>query len=160
MFNIGINTLILKIVPIEPTFIAQRFSAFVNHLSLLLRFSFEMNHKEMFKSLNCMDWFTVEIMQVRLAISNLFSLCPNATTCTQVSKDKIEETIHDILYYKQKTARLQKFSEEYLNENWTHVTYLHGIGKYVILYPFIWPFSGFGYVKVSLEKWEVIIIIH
>ncbi|XP_057445312.1 methyl-CpG-binding domain protein 4-like protein isoform X2 [Lotus japonicus] len=67
--------------------------------------------------------------QVRAVISDFFRLCPDAQTCTQVSKDEIVEVIRKLGLHK-RAAMLQRFSREYLEENWTHVTQLHGVGKY------------------------------
>ncbi|QHO07636.1 uncharacterized protein LOC107639420 isoform X1 [Arachis ipaensis] len=63
-------------------------------------------------------------------ILDLFNLCPDAKSCTQVEQEKIEEIIKSLGLQKKRSRMLQRFSEEYLNGNWTHVTQLHGVGKY------------------------------
>ncbi|KAG2251886.1 hypothetical protein Bca52824_082022 [Brassica carinata] len=49
----------------------------------------------------------------------LFALCPNAKTTTK-----------PLRLQKKRSKLIQRFSLEYLQESWTHVTQLHGVGKY------------------------------
>ncbi|XP_057445309.1 uncharacterized protein LOC130737530 isoform X2 [Lotus japonicus] len=81
--------------------------------------------------------------QVKEVISNFFKLCPDAETCTQVSEDEILEVIRSLGLHK-RAAMLQRFSREYLAENWTHVTQLHGVGKYVMSCSSNCVYNGMG----------------
>ncbi|XP_057443303.1 methyl-CpG-binding domain protein 4-like protein [Lotus japonicus] len=69
-------------------------------------------------------------LKARSVISELFRICPDAKACTRASTNTLEQVIHGIGFQKQRAARLKRFSEEYLGKHWTHVTQLHGIGKY------------------------------
>ena len=46
----------------------------------------------------------------------------------------IEKVIETLGLQKKRAAMIQRFSREYLDDSWTHVTQLHGIGKYVGLF--------------------------
>ncbi|KAJ0727316.1 putative DNA glycosylase [Helianthus annuus] len=69
-------------------------------------------------------------VQVRGVISEFFSLCPDAKTATEVPAETIEKLITPLGLQKVKTERIQRFSEGYLWDDWTHITQLHGVGKY------------------------------
>ncbi|KAI4313283.1 hypothetical protein L6164_026274 [Bauhinia variegata] len=69
-------------------------------------------------------------LQARRVISDLFNLCPDAKTCTQVATEDIEKIIKSLGLQRKRARMLQRFSGEYLDENWTYVTQLHGVGKY------------------------------
>lgn len=62
-------------------------------------------------------------------ISDLFALCPNAMTATQVEEKEIETLITPLGLQKKRAKMIQRLSLEYLQESWTHVTQLHGVGK-------------------------------
>ncbi|PON85984.1 DNA-3-methyladenine glycosylase I [Trema orientale] len=66
----------------------------------------------------------------RRIISDLFTLCPNAKAATEVASEEIEKIIRPLGLHRKRAAMIQRFSQEYLEESWTHVTQLHGIGKY------------------------------
>ncbi|KAJ4873795.1 DNA glycosylase superfamily protein [Raphanus sativus] len=68
--------------------------------------------------------------QARRVISDLFALCPNAMTATQVEEKEIETLITPLGLQKKRAKMIQRLSLEYLQESWTHVTQLHGVGKY------------------------------
>lgn len=68
--------------------------------------------------------------QTRGVISDLFALCPNAKTATQVEEKEIETLIKPLGLQKKRSKMIKRFSLEYLQESWTHVTQLHGVGKY------------------------------
>ncbi|KAG2313778.1 hypothetical protein Bca52824_016900 [Brassica carinata] len=68
--------------------------------------------------------------QTRGVISDLFALCPNAETATKVEEKEIETLIKPLGLQKKRAKMIQRFSLEYLQESWTHVTQLHGVGKY------------------------------
>ncbi|KAL5766992.1 hypothetical protein ACOSP7_013561 [Xanthoceras sorbifolium] len=69
-------------------------------------------------------------LQARRVIKNLFTLCPDAKTAIEVPTEEIEKVIQTLGLQKKRAMMIQRFSQEYLCENWTHVTQLHGIGKY------------------------------
>ncbi|PSS31765.1 Methyl-CpG-binding domain protein 4-like protein [Actinidia chinensis var. chinensis] len=69
-------------------------------------------------------------MQAGRVISELFTLCPNAKTATDVSTAEIEEVIKTLGLYRKRAVMIQRLSREYLQDNWTYVTQLHGVGKY------------------------------
>ncbi|CAH8354195.1 unnamed protein product [Eruca vesicaria subsp. sativa] len=68
--------------------------------------------------------------QTRVVISDLFELCPNAKTTTEVEEKEIETLIKPLGLQKKRAKMIQRFSLEYHQESWTHVTQLHGVGKY------------------------------
>lgn len=68
--------------------------------------------------------------QAKGVISEFFSLCPDAMTCTSVPTEEIERIITPLGLQKKRAVMLQRFSAEYLSESWTYVTQLHGVGKY------------------------------
>lgn len=69
------------------------------------------------------------MLQARRVISDLFNLCPNAKDAVEVAAEEIEKVIQPLGLQKKRAVMIQRFSEEYLGEDWTHVTQLHGIGK-------------------------------
>lgn len=69
-------------------------------------------------------------LQASRVISNLFTLCPDAKTATDVPTKMIEKVIETLGLQQKRAAMIQRFSREYLDDSWTHVTQLHGIGKY------------------------------
>ncbi|KAK0586371.1 hypothetical protein LWI29_005807 [Acer saccharum] len=68
--------------------------------------------------------------QARRVITKLFRLCPDAKTATEVPTEEIEKVIQTLGLQKKRSMMIQRMSQEYLSEDWTHVTQLHGIGKY------------------------------
>ncbi|CAN8323401.1 unnamed protein product [Cochlearia groenlandica] len=68
--------------------------------------------------------------QARGVISGLFALCPDAKTATQVEEKEIENLIKSLGLQKKRAKMIKRLSHEYLQESWTHVTQLHGVGKY------------------------------
>ncbi|KAL0654887.1 hypothetical protein Bca4012_075471 [Brassica carinata] len=67
--------------------------------------------------------------QTRGVISDLFALCPNAKTATKVEEKEIETLIKPLGLQNKRSKMIKRFSLEYLQESWTHVTQLHGVGK-------------------------------
>ncbi|EPS66392.1 hypothetical protein M569_08394 [Genlisea aurea] len=63
-------------------------------------------------------------------LSKLFELCPTAKAATEVARDDIEDAIRCLGLQRKRAEMIQRFSEEYMSEEWTHVTELPGIGKY------------------------------
>ncbi|KAI3695630.1 hypothetical protein L1987_78629 [Smallanthus sonchifolius] len=68
-------------------------------------------------------------VQVRGVMSDFFSLCPDAKTTTEVPQETIERLITPLGLQKVKSERIHKFSQEYLRDDWTHMTELHGVGN-------------------------------
>ncbi|PIA25298.1 hypothetical protein AQUCO_11900005v1 [Aquilegia coerulea] len=68
--------------------------------------------------------------QVRGVISDFFKLCPDAKTTTEVVTEELEKVIQRLGLHKKRAKMVQRFSQEYLEDGWTHVTQLHGVGKY------------------------------
>ncbi|CAJ1947656.1 unnamed protein product [Sphenostylis stenocarpa] len=68
--------------------------------------------------------------QTKKVVSDFFQLCPDAKSCTQVASEEIEKTTQTLGLQQRRAKMLQRLSEEYLDESWTHVTQLHGVGKY------------------------------
>lgn len=62
-------------------------------------------------------------------ISDFFSLCPDAKTATEVPIETIERVIQSLGLQKRKAWRIRIFSEQYLDDEWTHITQLYGVGK-------------------------------
>ncbi|KAI3421536.1 uncharacterized protein J3R85_012148 [Psidium guajava] len=63
-------------------------------------------------------------------LDTLFKEYPDATKAAEASVETLE-TIIQYLGLKRKRARMiMQMSREYLGETWTHVTQLHGVGKY------------------------------
>ncbi|KAM1068017.1 hypothetical protein ACFX2I_000026 [Malus domestica] len=69
-------------------------------------------------------------LQAKRVISDLFTLCPDAKAATEVATEDIEKTIKTLGLHKKRALMIQHLSREYLEESWTHVTQLHGVGKY------------------------------
>ncbi|KAL7610372.1 hypothetical protein Lser_V15G14505 [Lactuca serriola] len=69
-------------------------------------------------------------LQVKRVISDFFTLCPDAKTASQVPVQVIEELIKPLGLQKKRSSMIQVLSEQILNDEWTYVTELHGVGKY------------------------------
>ncbi|CAI9117213.1 OLC1v1018562C1 [Oldenlandia corymbosa var. corymbosa] len=69
-------------------------------------------------------------LQASRVINQLFALCPDAQSAAEVDTQDIEKVIQPLGLQKKRAVMIQRFSQEYLGEGWTHVTQLHGIGKY------------------------------
>ncbi|XP_059624531.1 uncharacterized protein LOC132267380 isoform X2 [Cornus florida] len=69
-------------------------------------------------------------LQAGRVILELFTLCPNAKIATKVATKEIEKVICTLGLQKKRAVMIQRFSCEYLGESWTHITQLHGVGKY------------------------------
>ncbi|XP_060192914.1 methyl-CpG-binding domain protein 4-like protein [Lycium barbarum] len=69
-------------------------------------------------------------VQVERVLAEFFTLCPNAVVATEVAAEDIENLIRPLGLYRKRSLDIQRLSQEYLGKTWTHVTQLHGIGKY------------------------------
>uniref|UniRef100_A0A7N0VCB8 Uncharacterized protein n=1 Tax=Kalanchoe fedtschenkoi TaxID=63787 RepID=A0A7N0VCB8_KALFE len=82
-------------------------------------------------------------LQAARAIPNLFNLCPTAEMATKVATEEIEKVIKGLGLLK-RARMIQRLSQEYLDDSWTHVTQLHGVGKY----------GADAYAIFCTGKWE------
>ncbi|KAL5079268.1 hypothetical protein RYX36_007689 [Vicia faba] len=71
--------------------------------------------------------------QMKKIVSKFFELCPDAESCTRVSREEIQEVIKSLGLQVKRSAMLQRLSHEYLSESWTHVTELHSVGMQQML---------------------------
>ncbi|KAI3730200.1 hypothetical protein L6452_18877 [Arctium lappa] len=69
-------------------------------------------------------------VQVKRVISDFFSLCPDAKTATEVPAEIIQKVIQPLGLQRKRTKIIQTLSEQYIDDEWTHVTDLYGVGKY------------------------------
>lgn len=69
------------------------------------------------------------LLQVRKKVKGLFKLYPDAQTAYTADPETMAEYLAPLGLQRVKTKRIQKFSKEYLQEEWTHVTQLCGVGK-------------------------------
>ncbi|KAH0695936.1 hypothetical protein KY289_013418 [Solanum tuberosum] len=69
-------------------------------------------------------------VQVKRVVDEFFTLCPNAVAATEVAVEDIEKLLRPLGLYTKRSLAIPRLSQEYLGETWTHVTQLHGIGKY------------------------------
>ncbi|WOG95168.1 hypothetical protein DCAR_0414471 [Daucus carota subsp. sativus] len=68
--------------------------------------------------------------QVKKVISDFFKLCPSAKAATEVPVEEITKLTISLGLQNTRARKIQRLSSEYLEENWTHVTKLFGVGKY------------------------------
>ncbi|XVE91155.1 hypothetical protein DITRI_Ditri20bG0131900 [Diplodiscus trichospermus] len=78
--------------------------------------------------------------QTRKVLSDLFTLCPDAKTATEVTTGEIEKVIETLGLQRKRAEMIKRMSEEYLWKEWTHVTELHGVGNCNQR----WQFDGLG----------------
>ncbi|KAG5620408.1 hypothetical protein H5410_005626 [Solanum commersonii] len=69
-------------------------------------------------------------VQVKRVVDEFFTLCPNAVAATEVAVEDIEKLLRPLGLYTKRSLAIPRLSQEYLGKTWTHVTQLHGIGKY------------------------------
>lgn len=77
-------------------------------------------------------------------VADLFTLCPDAKAATGVATEEIERAIKSLGLQKRRAKMVQRLSEDYLEEDWTHVTQLPGVGKY----------AADAYAIFCTGKWE------
>ncbi|OWM64663.1 methyl-CpG-binding domain protein 4-like protein [Punica granatum] len=63
-------------------------------------------------------------------LEKLFSEFPNAQAAADAPEERIEEIIRTLGLQKKRSCMIKRMSQEYLDHGWTHVTQLHGVGKY------------------------------
>ncbi|KAF5468673.1 hypothetical protein F2P56_012810 [Juglans regia] len=61
---------------------------------------------------------------------DLFTLCPDAKTATEVPAKEIEKIIQPLGLQKKRAQMIQRFSQDYMGDTWKYVTDLYGVGKY------------------------------
>ncbi|KAK9951729.1 hypothetical protein M0R45_007165 [Rubus argutus] len=83
-------------------------------------------------------------LQAGRVLSGLFTLCPNAKAATETAAEDIENVIKSLGLQNKRATMIRRLSEEYLGESWTHVTELHGVGKY----------AADAYAIFCTGKWE------
>ncbi|KAL4203190.1 hypothetical protein AMTRI_Chr01g126670 [Amborella trichopoda] len=69
--------------------------------------------------------------QAREVLSDFLKLCPDAKATTEIATEEITRVTHSLGLQRKRAEILQRFSREYLDDHWTHVTQLYGIGKTV-----------------------------
>ncbi|KAK1311315.1 hypothetical protein QJS10_CPA08g00747 [Acorus calamus] len=67
--------------------------------------------------------------QVGRILQSFFKLCPNANAAKMVEEEEIRK-FFDTLGFHHRANTIKRLSEEYLKDDWTHVTQLPGVGKY------------------------------
>ncbi|KAI6684106.1 hypothetical protein NL676_030019 [Syzygium grande] len=60
----------------------------------------------------------------------LFKEYPDATKAAEASVETLESIIQYLGLKRKRARMIMQMSREYLDESWTHVTQLHGVGKY------------------------------
>ncbi|WCJ44805.1 Methyl-CpG-binding domain protein 4-like protein [Euphorbia peplus] len=85
--------------------------------------------------------------QVRGVLDDFFALCPDAKAATQATREEIQTVIRPLGLYRKRSNMIKRMSEEYLRDDWTHVTSLHGIGKY----------AADAYAIFCTGKWDQVI---
>ncbi|KAF8038261.1 hypothetical protein BT93_B0957 [Corymbia citriodora subsp. variegata] len=60
----------------------------------------------------------------------LFKEYPDATKAAEASVETLESIIQALGLKRKRARMIIRLSREYLDESWTHVTQLHGVGKY------------------------------
>ncbi|CAN0883853.1 Methyl-CpG-binding domain protein 4-like protein [Linum grandiflorum] len=68
--------------------------------------------------------------QVRGVLDEFFMLCPDAKTARETDEEEIQKVIQGLGLYRKRAKMIRRFSDEFLQEEWTYVTKLHGVGKY------------------------------
>ncbi|ONK60976.1 uncharacterized protein A4U43_C08F24700 [Asparagus officinalis] len=69
-------------------------------------------------------------VQVNRVLDEIFALCPNAEAATNVRQEDLASLIKPLGLSDLRSKRMMKLSRQYLENDWTHVTQLHGVGKY------------------------------
>ncbi|XP_073035151.1 uncharacterized protein [Primulina eburnea] len=83
-------------------------------------------------------------LQLKKILSDFFNLCPNAKRATEIPAGDIENVIRTLGLQRKRSVAIQRLSREYLEESWTHVTDLTGVGKY----------AADAYAIFCTGKWE------
>jgi len=68
--------------------------------------------------------------QVRRVIYNFFERFPTPQSITEDSIPEMAEMLRPLGFYNRRANSIYRFSHEYINKDYKHVSELHGIGKY------------------------------
>lgn len=68
--------------------------------------------------------------QVKKIIRRVFLLCPTAEAAVQVPMNELRTVIEPLGLQNKRVRDIREMSRQYLNDGWTYVTELHGVGKY------------------------------
>eukprot|EP00270_Netrium_digitus_P021797 TRINITY_DN9550_c0_g3_i1.p1 TRINITY_DN9550_c0_g3~~TRINITY_DN9550_c0_g3_i1.p1 ORF type:complete len:658 (-),score=184.86 TRINITY_DN9550_c0_g3_i1:146-1999(-) len=68
--------------------------------------------------------------QMHAVIWKLFGLIPTPEAAVAAKTEDIAEIIHYLGLQNKRALMVQRFSREYLHDDWMEITQLHGIGKY------------------------------
>lgn len=72
-------------------------------------------------------------VQVRKVLPGFFLLFPSAKSVDKVHEEQIADKLRSLGLQRKRAKLIIKLSERYLEDDWTHVTQLPGIGKWVDL---------------------------
>ncbi|KAJ9546287.1 hypothetical protein OSB04_018830 [Centaurea solstitialis] len=89
---------------------------------------------------------------VKRVISDFFSLCPDAKTATEVPAQIIRELIQPLGLYRKRTKIIKRMSAEYLEDEWTHVTKLYGVGNVYVVY--VCRYAADAYAIFCTGQWK------
>lgn len=62
-------------------------------------------------------------------LPDLFALCPDAKTASEVDPEELKEIIRPLGFYNKRAKMIPLLSRKYLEGDWEHVTELPGVGK-------------------------------
>jgi methyl-CpG-binding domain protein 4 len=62
-------------------------------------------------------------------LEGFFECYPDAQSAFNADPDKMAEYLQPLGLQHEKTRRIQKFSKQYVEKEWTHITELCGVGK-------------------------------
>ncbi|KAK8955946.1 hypothetical protein KSP40_PGU000678 [Platanthera guangdongensis] len=68
--------------------------------------------------------------QVKKVLPHVFLICPTAEAAILVSNDELTRIISSLGLQNKRARDIREMSRQYLEDWWTHVTELHGVGKY------------------------------
>ena len=68
--------------------------------------------------------------QVRRVIYDFFESYPSPQSITEESIPDIAEKLRPLGFYNRRANTIYRFSQEYINKEYKHVSELYGIGKY------------------------------
>jgi methyl-CpG-binding domain protein 4 len=68
--------------------------------------------------------------QVRRVIYDFFEAYPSPQSITEESIPDIAEKLRPLGFYNRRANTIYRFSQEYINKEYKHISELYGIGKY------------------------------
>ncbi|XP_040996939.1 uncharacterized protein LOC121242963 isoform X2 [Juglans microcarpa x Juglans regia] len=75
---------------------------------------------------------------------DLFTLCPDAKTATEVPAKEIEKIIQPLGLQKKRAQMIQRFSQDYMGDTWKYVTDLYGVDMQPMRMQYFVQESGTG----------------